>query len=420
MTDDVTSHGSRACCTDFELSRRRFLGRLGAGAAGLAAPTAFGGAFRQVAYGAPAGSNVVVVLSLRGGADGLSMVIPHTEPTYYSLRPTTSIPADRLLRRDAAFGLHPALAPLVPMWAAGSFGAVHAVGLPAPNRSHFEAMELVEDAGPGSSARRGWINRMIGLDPGAGQADAVQLGSSILPTALVGPAPALGLPALSSLRLPVYGEEAPLRTALTTAWGATTAPLGEAVRAALDTTRSLRTLADDPLDPQHGAVYPYGQLRDVLLNTAALIRADVGAKIVTIDYGDWDMHAGVGEVDTGWMHDQLTHLAGSLAAFFRDLGAVSSRVTLLTISEFGRRVEENGDRGLDHGYGNCMLALGAGVRGGAVRGTWPGLDSLADGDVPMANDYRNVLADVLANRFPGTDVAAVFPGLVRRPTGIMA
>ena len=162
----------------------------------------------------------------------------------------------------------------------------------------------------------------------------------------------------------------------------------------------------------------------MLANTAALIRADLGTRMVAIDYGDWDMHEGLGQVDDGWMSGHLDHFARSLAAFFADLGPAASRVTVVTISEFGRRVEENGSGGIDHGYGNAMLLLGAGVNGRAVHGAWPGLaeNELEDGDLAVRQDYRSVLWEVMSSRF--ADVSgrreAVFPGFTPETIGSMS
>jgi uncharacterized protein (DUF1501 family) len=104
----------------------------------------------------------------------------------------------------------------------------------------------------------------------------------------------------------------------------------------------------------------------------------------------------------------------------RDLGDLRRRVTLVTISEFGRRIKENGNRGLDHGWGNMMLLMGAGVRGGRYYGRWPGLGSGADDDLQVTTDYRNVFGEVVARRFPGRSLSAVFPGLSYRPVGLMS
>ena len=430
MTPDLPTpaDGPRAACgcPDFTLSRRRFLATAAAGAGVLTAGQLFGDAWRQVAYGAEPGGNVVVVLSLRGGSDGLSMVVPRgtDHDLLAAARPGIVVPEATLVGGDTNFGLHPAFAPLLPMWNAGTFGAVHAVGLPAPNRSHFDAMIEVEDADPGSSARVGWINRVVGLDASAQPEGAVQLGSALLPTSLVGPAPALGVRRVKDLTVPALANDdaALRRTSLGQMWARTTTPLGNSVRATLATAERLAPLVATADDVVHATTFPAGPLREVLANTAALIRADVGTRMVTVDYGNWDMHNGLGQPDSGWMADQVTHLAGSLAAFFTDLGAAASRVTVVTISEFGRRVEENGDHGVDHGYGNAMLLLGAGVNGGGVRGQWAHLDELNDGDLAIRQDFRSVLWEVLVSRFPEVSgsKATVFPGFVPETVGAMA
>ncbi len=422
-------------CPDYALSRRRFLAAATATTGLAVGGSLFGQAFRQVTYAASTGGNVVVVLSLRGGADGLSMVVPRgadDRAALQRLRPGIVVPDASLVAADGAFGLHPKFAPLAPMWARGSFGAVHAVGLPAPNRSHFDAMEVIEDADPGSSARTGWVNRTVGLDAGALPETSVQLGSTLLPTAQVGPAPALGARRVADLTLTDLGTgRAARRDSLTRMWTGVPGPFGDGMRATLDATRRLTPLAE-AADPEgstpsvvHGAAYPDGPLRAVLANTAALIRADVGTRMVTVDYGDWDMHTGLAEGDgdptTGWMADQVEHLATSLKAFFDDLGGHAARVTVVTLSEFGRRVEENGDHGVDHGYGNAMLLLGAGVVGGRVHGRWPGLTDLDDGDLRTTRDYRSVLWEVLTSRFPEVSGsrATVFPGFVPETLGSM-
>ena len=422
---------SRACgCPEFTLSRRRFLAATGAAAGVMTTGTLFGDAFRQVAYGASLGSNVVVVLSLRGGSDGLSMVVPRNaddRARLDALRPSIAVPDGSLVAADGSFGLHPEFAPLVPMWQAGAFGAVHAVGLPAPNRSHFDAMEELEDADPGSSVRTGWINRLVGAGDSTLPETAVQLGSALLPTALAGPAPVLGTRQVADLSVePLWATPAIRRASLQQMWEPDTGVLGSSVRATLATTERMGSLASSASSAVHRDAYPAGALRDVLANTAALIRADVGTRMVTIDYGNWDMHNGLGQGDRnptqGWMASQVRHLAGSLAAFFADLGDAASRVTVVTISEFGRRVAENGDHGVDHGYGNAMLLLGAGVQGGRVHGQWPGLAALNQGDLPITRDYRSVLWEVLASRFPDVtgSRAQVFPSFTPEPIGAMA
>ena len=256
----------------------------------------------------------------------------------------------------------------------------------------------------------------------------MHLGSSLLPTSLVGAAPALGAAAVKNLALTDLGTGAEARrTSLRQMWDGETGVLADSLRTTLSTTQRLAPLATAADKGEvHLSAYPAGPLRSVLANTAALIRADVGTRVVTVDYGNWDMHNGLADGDRdptrGWMAEQVRHLAGSLAAFFADLGPTASQVTVVTLSEFGRRVAENGDHGVDHGYGNAMLMLGAGVRGGAVHGRWPGLAVLEQGDLPTTTDYRSVLWEVLAHRFPDVSAgrARIFPGFVPETVGSMA
>jgi uncharacterized protein (DUF1501 family) len=411
-------------CTDFQAGRRRFLqGSLGA-AGTLAAAAMFGDVFTQVAYGAETGGNVLVVLSLRGGADGLSMVVPHGDRDYAPARPRIAVPAAQLLAADPMFGLHPAFAPLLPLWNAGRFAAVQAVGLPAPNRSHFAAMEAVEDADPGSAERRGWINRMIGLVGTADPAEAIQLGTPMAPTALYGSAPTLAADRLRDLQLSGSSDPVWMRRqedALAGVWGSVGGALGRGARSALTVTATFSSLASAAVTPQNGAAYPSGGLGTALAETAALIRADLGTRAVTLDYGGWDMHTSMGTVASGQMRNRVDEMARALAAFFTDLGALGDRVTVVTLSEFGRRVEENGANGLDHGHGNCVLVLGAGVRGGRYYGTWPGLGSgqLVSGDLAVTTDYRSVLAEIVGAQFPAVSLPTLFPGFAPQSVGLM-
>src|SRR5919107_4987196 len=193
------------CCSEFEnaaqLSRRRFLKGMAVTSAAAVSTTMFGDAVRQASFAATTGGNVLVVISLRGGIDGLGMVVPHGDPSYYTARPTISVPRESLVAQDAMFGLHPKMKPLEWLFTGGELAAVHAVGLPVPNRSHFAAMEEIEDADPASSARRGWVNRMIGLSATEDPSEAIYLGSSIIPTSMSGSAPVLGTASLDQLTL---------------------------------------------------------------------------------------------------------------------------------------------------------------------------------------------------------------------------
>lgn len=409
-------------CDDYGVSRRSILKAAGLAAMAGVTTSMFGDVMTSTVFGAGEG-NILVVVSLRGGADGLSMIVPHAESAYYSARPTTAITKSRLQVADTTFGLHPAFAPLVPMWRSGQMAGLHAIGLPAPNRSHFEAMELVEDADPGSSARIGWINRMIaGLAAPSDVFDGIQIGSTVMPTSLVGPAPSLATGGFADLMMP-FATDTVLKqrvsTALQAQYAATPGPLGAAGLNALTLAgRAAEINGAVAAGPVTGVTYPkYSGLGEALGATAGLIRAKVGVKAVAVDAGGWDHH-----VDLGWrVEDCIDDLATCLAAFFADLGTNAGRVTVVTLSEFGRRLTENGSRGVDHGYGNAVFALGAGVAGGAYYSRWPTLGSgkQVDGDLAVTTDYRSVLMEILRARFPALDLSKVFPGVTYAPLGFM-
>src|SRR3954471_15178370 len=185
-TPTSTSPTDGDCCSEFAAMSRRSLLR-GALVLGGASTVVGSAVVSASASSVVSASSVLVILSLRGAADGLSLVVPHGDPVYYDARPRIAIPKASLLAPDAFFGLHPSLAPLVPLWNAGKVAAVHATGLPVANRSHFAAMEELEDADPGSSARVGWINRLIGTDDYANPLQAVGMGLSTPITAMYGP-----------------------------------------------------------------------------------------------------------------------------------------------------------------------------------------------------------------------------------------
>lgn len=425
LTDPATPD----CCADLveatRLSRRRLLGAMAAAGATGVVTSVFGDAVRQTSFAATTGGNVLVVLSFRGGIDGLGLVVPHGDPQYVKARPRIAVPADSLVQPDAMFGLHPKLAPLEWLWQAGEMAAVHAVGLPVPNRSHFEAMELVEDADPGSAERRGWVNRMVGLEGSAAAADAVHLGGAMAPAMIGGPTPTVATQSLKDVRVAGSdgGNAESRRRQLTMMWGGSTAPLANAARTALAAADVLGDVGQRPYQPT--VTYPTDwrarNLSEALRDTATLIKAEVGTEVVSVDFGSWDMHQGYGNAGGGWMGDMVDAFARSVDAFVRDLGALRSRVTLVTISEFGRRVEENASYGLDHGWGNAMLLMGGGVKGGEYHGTWPGLGAGGDVDfdLQVTTDYRQVLGEVVSTRFAAKDVSSVFPGLPYSPIGVM-
>jgi uncharacterized protein (DUF1501 family) len=251
----------------------------------------------------------------------------------------------------------------------------------------------------------------------------VQVGGSLGPQSLGGPTPDLALNSVDGFALD--GDQAgdPLATALRTLYADAPPLVAAPALGTLDAIGTTSRLKAAGYVPAHGAAYPDTQLGGALRDVARLIKAQIGLQVACVDYGDWDMHEGLGRAVPGqWMFDHLGELAAALAAFATDLGTEGmAGVTLLTLSEFGRRVEENASHGVDHGHGNAMLVLGGGVAGGTVYGTWPGLApaNLDDGDLPGTTDYRTIVGEVLQQRCGMGSLAGVFPGVTAARTGIV-
>src|SRR4051794_35287984 len=233
--------GDGSCCEEFARTSGARLGRRGflkTGLGGAAVTAVHGTAFTSTAYAASGSAErVLVVLSMRGACDGLSLVVPHGDPVYYAARPSIAVPSTRLLAKDGFFGLHPALAPLLPWWTNGTMAAVQATGLPAPNRSHFSAMEEVEDADPGSDARVGWLNRLIGRNGTGSPIEAIQFGEGVPVAAVSGPEPVLVTNDADSVNLSAADDPAAAakrRGAMARMWGGVPGPLASGARTALD------------------------------------------------------------------------------------------------------------------------------------------------------------------------------------------
>jgi uncharacterized protein (DUF1501 family) len=372
-----------------------------------------------------AASDVLVVLSLRGGFDGLGAVVPVGDPGWARLRPSLGLDTGSVLPLTGIFGLHPALAPLLPLWRSGRLAAVHAVGQADPSRSHFSAMAELERAAPGTSLRTGWLDRTLGLRSGGTVFKATQVGSSRPSGALAGPGQELTMTSVDGFDIwGAWDAEQRRRWVGTLEKLHSGAPGGlrKASAGALSAVRTAARIAAEKEKPANGAAYPAKSgLGSALRDVARLVRAGVGLQVACIDFGDWDMHVDMGAPDRGALHDHLDELARSLAAFATDLGPALDDVTLVTLSEFGRRAGENGSGGTDHGHGNAVLLLGGGVVGGTVHGRWPGLAAgdLVDGDLAGTTDYRQVLAEVLTARCGVGSVAQVFPGLAPAPLGVV-
>lgn len=371
--------------------------------------------------------DTLVCLFLRGGADGLNIVVPHGDDDYYRQRPTIGIPRpddDRADARttdlDGFFGLHPALAPLQAVYQAGDLALVHATGSPDESRSHFEAMDLME-RGAASGDYTGWLARhLASLDTGNHSAlRAVSVGD-MLPASLTGIQNATALQSIAEYHLQGRDDRVgQMHTLLQTLYNQNDDLLTAAASqtfAAIDVLNQIDVAGYQP----RGRAYPQQEFGASMQVVAQLIHADVGLEVACVDYGGWDTHVAEGSTD-GAIARQLDTLGQGLAAFYEDLQDKIDAVTVIVMSEFGRRVEENGGLGTDHGHGNMMMVLGGGINGGHVYARWPGLHAdqlVGPGDLAITTDYRDVLGEILQQRLNNPGLAEVFPGYTVNEVGL--
>ncbi len=359
---------------------------------------------------------LLIAIFQRGAADGLNIVIPHGEPDYYRLRPSIAIARpgtgdQSALDLDGHFGLHPALAPLTPYWNNKSLAIVHACGSPDVTRSHFDAQDYMESATPGvKSTRDGWLNRYLGATDGArnplrGVALAKQM-----PRSMQGPTPTLAIGSVDAFA--VRGgtaqsfEAAYLKAA--------DSVLAQSSSEAFDAMRTLQRATSQRPAAASTADYPRSAFGQALQQIATIAKADVGLEVAFAESTNWDHHVNEGGA-AGLLATRVDDLARGIAALAADLGDRLADTVILTMSEFGRRVAQNGSGGTDHGHGNAMFLLGGPVRGGKVYGRWPGLSeqALFDGrDLAVTTDFRDVFADVVTGHLGARRDAltSIFPG----------
>jgi len=357
----------------------------------------------------------LVVIFLRGAADGLSLVAPIEEDAYFRARPRIAIKKKEAVPLDGFFGLHPLLGELEPAWKEGDFAIVHGAGSEDQTRSHFEAQDLMEHGG---LAAGGWLGRFLRARPEAtsGALSCVAVGR-LLPESLLGAPSATVMENLGDFSL---GASSPgFARELQQLYARESDHLSVAARDTFDAIGRLDAMRSATYQPANGAVYdPKDDFAQGLQQIARLIKGRVGLEAASIDIGGWDSHFTQQTV----IEPLLKRLGGGLAAFRRDLGADFQRTTVVVMTEFGRRVQENSAFGTDHGRGSVMFVLGGGVRGGKVYGPWPGLKEEhleGPGDVPVINNYRNVLAPILRRHGATQEsLASVFPGFELKPVGL--
>src|SRR5580700_5709329 len=318
---------------------------------------------------------VLVAIFQRGAADGLNIVVPHGERRYYDLRPTISIPRpsagiapeDSVVDLDGFFGLHPSLASLKPLWQQQRLAIVHAAGSPDPTRSHFDAQDYMESGTPGLKATSdGWMNRALLKQIGpASPLRAVSLGSGLSRT-LRGPNDAIAVNNVNDFQVRDQKTAATFESMYDHSHDTVLNGTG---RETFSAVKIMQSIQKQKYTPANGAKYPGGRFGQNLQQIARLIKADVGVEVAFAEIGGWDTHVN----EANQLSNNLREFGDSLAALYQDLGDRMEDVTVVTMSEFGRTVRENGDRGTDHGHANVMFAMGGDVRGGKVYGDWPGL-----------------------------------------------
>ncbi len=426
------------------LTRRSFLALAGAGGAAVGV-SALGNRYAFATPESPGQGDVIVIVFNRGGMDGLNVVAPYRTESYRSLRPTirvrapeeSGVPAGGAgLPLDAGgavapfahsgrFGLHPGMERLYGgAWSEGNLAIVHAVGLPASEsatRSHFEAQRYWEAGSADVHIADGFLNRYLLGVADTDRLSAVGRGST-LQHLLAGDATAVSMSSIGGFGVRGFSDNGRASSALAALY-----PDGGDLltRTASETLAVTGLVAGLPSDtgPQNGAAYPAGGLSAGLRETARLIRSGVGLRVAVVDDGGWDTHndQGVPEDPNAYFRRRTGQFSESLQAFHQDLGAAMGEVTLVSISEFGRTINENSSGGTDHGRATAMFVLGANVNGG-VYGPFP--DEVADGpegDLSVLTDYRTVLAEVLGRRGEGFDAGRVFPGYrPDAPLGLVA
>jgi uncharacterized protein (DUF1501 family) len=363
----------------------------------------------------------LIAIFQRGAVDGLNMIVPFGESNYYNLRPNIAIPKpaagnpETAISLDGFFGLHPSMSSLKPLWDSKRLAIVHASGSPDNTRSHFDAQDYMESATPGvKSTRDGWLNRYLQnkTDEQRSLFRAVSM-TQQMPRALQGNAPVLAISNLANFAIRAGKSSQSVQGGFEAIYsGNKNEMLSHTGSETFEAVNYLKQVNPAQYKPENGAQYPRNAFGNSLLQIAQLIKAGVGLEIAFTDIGGWDTHINQGNA-RGQLANLLAQFSSGLTALYQDLGQRMDDVVIVTMSEFGRTVKENGNRGTDHGHANAMMVLGNGVRGGQVYGKWPGLnsDQLYEGrDLALTTDFRDVFGEIVTRHLHSSDLKSVFPG----------
>ncbi|MBK8147165.1 MAG: DUF1501 domain-containing protein [Acidobacteria bacterium] len=358
---------------------------------------------------------ILITIFQRGAVDGLNMVVPFGDPAYYDARRTIAIQkpgkTDGAVDLDGFFGLHPSLKPFESLWKSKQLAVIHSAGSPNNTRSHFDAQDYMESGTPGNKGTRdGWMNRL--LQTSQGKADSAFRGVALAqqtPRTLMGRYPTISMTNLADFSIKAGAYTRSVQGGFEDIYQENSKDsLGETGKETFEAVNYLKKANPSQFKPENGAEYPNSQLGRSLMQIAQMVKAEIGLETAFAEVGGWDTHTG----EAATLRNLLRDFGASITALTVDLGKRMDDVLILTMSEFGRTVRENGGRGTDHGHGNAMFAIGGGVKGGKVYGDWKGLktENLYEGrDLAVTTDFRDVLGEVAQNHLANKKPDQVFP-----------
>ncbi len=377
---------------------------------------------------------ILVCIFQRGAMDGLAAVTPFTDEYLKAARPTLfmsaaqSSPGKSLIDLDGRFGLHPSMAAFESVFRDKRLGIVHGIGSPNTTRSHFDAQDYMESGTPfKKGTESGWLNRAVGLlgHDAATPFQGVSLTSS-LPRAFYGDNPAVAISNLQDFNIQMRGNVKGANMAAKSfedLYDQTSSGLlKETGKESFDAIKMLQKTDTKNYKPTNNAVYPNSSLGNSLKQIAQLIKMDVGMEVAFAESGGWDTHFNQG-ADTGIFARNVNDLSQSIMAFWSDMGTLQDDVTVMTMTEFGRTVKQNGTGGTDHGRASCNFILGNGVKGGLVHGLMNPLaiENLEDGrDLAVTTDFRSVFSEVADKHLNIYNDKVLFPDWDGKKIGVMA
>jgi uncharacterized protein (DUF1501 family) len=384
----------------------------------------------------------LIVLFQRGAADALNVVVPFGDAAYYAARPQLAIgsPARAsgvagAIDLDGYFGLHPSLTPFKALWDRGMLTPVHAVGSPSATRSHFDAQDYMETATPDRKGTTdGWLNRYLAVQgtcescsPAPAKAGtkatpaspfrAVSL-TAQMPRILEGPSATVAMNSIQEFSIRTPGGDAEKRLEALYRTGSADLVHGSGSEM-FEALKVLRAANPQQYRPAAGVEYPRSQFGQRLLAIAQLIKAGVGLEVAFADIGGWDTHVNQGAAN-GQLAQRLNDFSQSIGALVADLGDRMDDVVILTMSEFGRTVRQNGTGGTDHGHAGAMFVIGGSLASPKkVLGKWPGLkpEQLYEGrDLALTTDMRVVFSEIASKHLGATALDRIFPGYAVQPS----